>query len=234
MGLVLTDGTNVLIVDDLGDAYRNADLQYAVEGKALAIGDKVQVTGVFVKAEAGETIAVTKVASVKKVVVVSNGNAVTWKTPETVVNNETEMTAWAAQVQLGQMVKLVGTAENPLYIQASGSKESGALAGRQQSWGFHFKKDASTGLGAIRYTVPGSKNTAKAIAVKGMSSEYTLGANWWASLVGTDNAAGWSASSVAGNTHPLVGEITLVVTAFGGTNLGTVAIASTLAPYVAA
>jgi hypothetical protein len=132
------------------------------------------------------------------------------------------------------MVKLVATAENPLYIQASGSKESGALAGRQQSWAFHYKSGAGTGLGAVRYTVPGTANTAKAIVAKGMSTECTLGANWWSALVGEANANGWSASSVAGNAHPLVGEITLVVTAFGNTNLGTVAIASTLAPYVAA
>lgn len=234
MGLVLTDGTNLIVTADLGDAYRNADLQYVVGGNLIAIGDKVQVTGVFSKAEAGETIAVTQVASIKEVVVVSTGNTVAWKAPETVVNNEAEMTAWAAQVAVGQMVKLVATAENPLYIQASGSKESGSLAGRQQSWGFHYKKEAGTGLSAIRYTVPGTANTSKAIAVKGMSSECTLGANWWAALVGEANAAGWSASSVAGNAHPLVGEITLVVTAFGGTNLGTVAIASTLAPYTAA
>ena len=116
-GLILTDGTNILLVDDLGDNYRvGEDGAYTINGKALAVGDEVRILGMV----SGTSMTVSTIE------VISSGNTVSWSTNAAVtIQSDADLTAFANDIQVGVLVKFVGTEENPFFFGGSGSS-SGA------------------------------------------------------------------------------------------------------------
>ena len=237
-GLVLTDGTGVLVIDDLGVDYRDGDWvdssnnvvpegdatvatrngEYVVDGHKLAIGDKVEIVGTYTNIPMTETNFGQRKVVVTSIKYLSSGNEVAWKGPDVVVSNEAEAVAFAKNWYVGMVVKLVATTENPLCIRCSGSATAG-----KTTWSLHYKTDNSTNtLGNLRYTC--ADGVARAIGLKGESSEYALGTAWWSTL-GLDYK-----NDKTLNKKQFTGDITLVITAYGNTNIQTTAISMNLTP----
>jgi len=218
-GLVLSDGNSVLVVLDIGDDYRNADSQYVVDGNVLAIGDVVEigghVTNGVVSTSTYELSTVSFTA--KEIRWISSGNDTTYNGETTTITTHEEMQTAATTFAIGQVVKLVGTPDNLLYIRCSGSG-SAAIT----SWGFHFNNSTSTNASAIRYTC--SDGEQRTFAVRGYSSEYVMGDSWW-----TDLGLNYKNDKQA-NLRKFVGEITMVITGSGATLLQTTVISVDLTP----
>lgn len=237
-GLVLTDGTGVLVIDDLGDSYRDGDWvdkdnnvvpegdaavatrngEYVVDGHKLQLGDKVEIVGEYTNIPATETNFGQRKVVVTSIKYLNSGNEIKWKGPDVVVSNEAEAVTFAKNWYVGMVVKLVATTENPLCIRCSGSKTAG-----KTTWSLHYRTDDSTTtLANLRYVC--ADGVARAIGVKGESSEYALGAEWWKTL-GMDYK-----NDKTLNKKQFTGEITLVITAYGNTNIQTTAISMALTP----
>lgn len=163
-GLILTDGTNVLLTEDLGDAYRaEEDGAYTIDGQTLAVGDEVLILGKV--SGTGMTVSSIEIVSTGKPVVWSEQAAVT-------VSNDAELEALAQNAQEGVIIKFVGTEENPFFLGGSGESSGGDGC----NYKLHYKNDASI------VANDGVKYNGKNFVLKGGSNEYLLGESWWTEL----------------------------------------------------
>lgn len=195
-GLILTDGTNILLVDDLGDNYRvGEDGAYTINGKALAVGDEVRILGMV----SGTSM------SVSTIEVISSGNTVSWSTNAAVtIQSDADLTAFANDIQVGVLVKFVGTEENPFFFGGSGSN-SGAEG---CNYKLHYKNDSTITTNA------GVQYNDRNFAFKGGSNEYLMGEMWWSSKLGLpDGGFVCPNGENPANKYGYVGTFYAVVTA---------------------
>ena len=195
-GLILTDGTNILLVDDLGDNYRvGEDGAYTINGKALAVGDEVRILGMV----SGTSMTVSTIE------VISSGNTVSWSTNASVtIQSDADLTAFANDIQVGVLVKFVGTEENPFFFGGSGSN-SGAEG---CNYKLHYKNDSTITTNA------GVQYNDRNFAFKGGSNEYLMGEMWWSSKLGLpDGGFVCPNGENPANTYGYVGTFYAVVTA---------------------
>ncbi len=195
-GLILTDGTNILLVDDLGDNYRvGEDGAYTINGKALAVGDEVRILGMI----SGTSMTVSTIE------VISSGNTVSWSTDAAVtIQSDADLTAFANDIQIGVLVKFVGTEENPFFFGGSGSS-SGAEG---CNYKLHYKNDSTITTNA------GVQYNGRNFVFKGGSNEYLMGEMWWSSKLGLpDGGFVCPNGENPANTYGYVGTFYAVVTA---------------------
>lgn len=191
-GLVLTDGTNVVYVADLGKSFRNASKQYEISGHALVIGDKVEVVG---------TITDGVVTATKISVISQTATTPSWKAANVTINNQAELVAYQPTAKIGDVVKFVATTENPIFCQGTGTSNGG----NGSNWIWTYNNTTDGGSDPAKYNGVG-------FSTKGGSQEYTWGANWWVDKCGLPEG-GIAPKNNPVNTHGYTGEFTVVVTA---------------------
>lgn len=191
-GLVLTDGTNVVYVADLGKSFRNANKQYEISGHALVIGDKVEVVG---------TITDGVVTATKISVISQTATTPSWKAANVTINNQAELAAYQPTAKIGDVVRFVATTENPIFCQGTGTSNGG----NGSNWIWTYNNTTDGGSDPAKYNSVG-------FSTKGGSQEYTWGANWWVDKCGLPEG-GIAPKNNPVNTHGYTGEFTVVVTA---------------------
>lgn len=171
--LLLVDGIESLTPTDEKFSHGN---YYATDGTKLSFGDMIELTGNFVIDGTRKSLVVT--ADDSEVIIKSKNNTITWGDPTVTISNNTEMTTFASNLQVGVLVKFVGTADNPFCFGGSSSTASSI------NYKFFYNADA-TKNDEVKYTViHGSTSAALQFSFKGQVNVPTLGDNWWDTYFG--------------------------------------------------
>lgn len=120
-GIVVMDLTNgdMIVVEGVGSLYQTTYPNYVdANGTAIEIGKQITLSGIYVIGADG-----------RKSVNVSTGKIVMGEACEyafndekaVVINSHETMQAFADNLVVGQLIKFVGTAENPIYLGGSSS-----------------------------------------------------------------------------------------------------------------
>lgn len=193
--LLLVDGIQKLTPE--GETYTHGTY-YTSDGTVLEIGDKVEILGTFMIDGTRKSMLITDSATVT---IVSKGNEITFGAPKATITNNDEMTAFAANIQVGVLVKFVGTAENPFCFGGSSNTAS------QINYKFFYNAAATDNNG--------TKYSGKTFSFKGVVNIPTLGENWWSEYFGLPEA--FIAPKNSETQYKYSGEIYAVVTAVTST-----------------
>lgn len=193
--LLLVDGIQKLTPE--GQTYTHGTY-YTSDGTVLEIGDKVEILGTFMIDGTRKSMLITDSATVT---VVSKGNEITYGAPKVTISTNDEMTAFVKNIQVGVLVKFVGTAENPFCFGGSSSDAS------KINYKFFYNASATDNNG--------TKYGGKTFSFKGVVNIPTLGDNWWNEYFGLP--AGFVGPKDGETQYKYSGEIYAVVTAVTST-----------------
>lgn len=181
-GVILMDSvTNELLLIDGAQKLTPSDKKfshgtyYATNGTVLQIGDKVEILGKYVISGTRKSLLIVDDSYIN---VISNNNKITWGNPTVTITNNDEMTSFAANLQVGVLVKFVGTEENPFCFGGSSSNAT------NMNYKFFYNAEA-TANDQTKYTIKhGDVNSKLQFSFKAQVNVCTLGDNWWDTYFG--------------------------------------------------
>lgn len=182
-GVILMDSTtNELLLIDGAQKLTPTDKKfshgtyYATNGIVLQIGDKVEILGKYVINGTRKSLLIVDNSYIN---VVSNNNQITWGNPTVTITNNDEMTAFAANLQVGVLVKFVGTEENPFCFGGSTNDST------KTNYKFFYNADAIEKEDVEYKVTHGSVDKKSLIfSFKAQVNVCTLGDNWWDTYFG--------------------------------------------------
>ncbi len=170
-GVVLMDDVThqTILIDAMELIGTSTHGQYqASNGNLLAVGDKIVIEGATF-AISGNRKSV-EVAATSTITVSSSSNPITWDVEQAItISTNTEMQEFANNLQFGKLIKLVGTADNPICTGGSSSKLPFNIK-------LFFNKDAVDN--------DGTKYNSKTFALKSDINDFNAGSDWWKTLFG--------------------------------------------------
>lgn len=172
-------------------------------GNVLKIGDNVTFVGTYYldSAAVGSGPAQTgrnylEITSQSTVTLVSSDNDITFGEAKVTITNNDEMLAFAQNLKFGQLIKLVGTKENPICLGGSSSDIT------KVNYKIFFNKDAQVN--------DDTKYNGYIFSLKAEPNEANAGAEWYKTIFGIDGA--FIGPSASRSPICYVGELYIVVT----------------------
>ncbi len=182
-GIILKDLTTseLLLVDGM-QKFTPVDVTfthgeyYASDGSRLEIGDRIEIMGTFSINGTRKSILVDDSSYIT---IVSKNSPIMFGEPVVTVSNDLEMASFAANLQVGVLVKFVGTEDNPFCFGGSSTTPS--------SINYKFFYNAAALINDdVKYLVSHGTVIDKLLtfSFKGQVNVPTLGENWWDTYFG--------------------------------------------------
>ncbi len=174
--LLLIDGVQKLTPSDKTFSHGT---YYATDGTVLELGDKVKLFGKYLVSETRKSVVIIDDSYIN---VISKNNQITWGNPTVTITNNDEMTAFAANLQVGVLVKFVGTEDNPFCFGGSSNTAS------KINYKFFYNSEAKVNDDTKYNVKHGDVNGLLQFSFKGQVNVCSLGNNWWDTYFGLPNA----------------------------------------------
>lgn len=202
--LLLVDGVQKYTPEEVTFAHGT---YYASNGTALQIGDKVEIMAIYQIDGTRKSLLIGEESYIN---ILSNGNEVSFGEAKVTVSNNEEMINFAANLQVGVLVKFVGTEENPFCFGGSSTTAS------KINYKFFYNKEAAKN-DDVKYAVTHGSvaGTSLTFSFKGQVNVPTLGDNWWETYFGLPAAFVGPSDTVPPYTYS--GTIYAVVSAVTST-----------------
>ncbi len=195
-GLILSDGANILMVEDFPEYY--ADGQFVIDGHTVALGDELTFKNVALTNTASEVS--FDFAATSTVTVGTSGNTVTWGAEQISIASDADLEAFAAAPKAGVLIKMTADAENPFFFSGSSSDIA------KVNFKFHYKNMAGIESGDVKYN-------GLVFAFKAVGNSYNAGAEWWSEIFGLPGAFVGPNETNPANKYGYTGTMYCVLTA---------------------
>ena len=199
-GLILSDGANILMGEDLEALYLEG--QIVIDGHTVALGDEITFKSVTLTNTASEVS--FEYTLISKAEIGTTGNSVTWGTEQIAISSDADLEAFAANPKAGVLIKLTGDAANPFFFSGSSSDIA------KINFKFHYKNTDSTKSSSVKYND-------LLFAFKGIGNTYNAGAEWWSEIFGLPGAFVGPNEDNPANKYGYTGTMYCVLTAITGT-----------------